>query len=215
MSLGILHNALTPEQVTTLHECSKDFTTRNHFLFRDDPVFATVRDIILPHIQKFEGCDNIYKGFYLNIDYAAGIHTDEYYDRHALNTYLFPLEIEPIDSTKPYTTHTVVFNESYHSEYQPTDERYDVSEFWLQAPEVQPNCFYLPKEYVGHLKGLTAGVDLKKISLEAAFTWQLGSMIFFPRNRLHASGNTDLTNVRIKRALTMFTTGDLIWDGMK
>ena len=215
MSLGILHDVLTDQQVTTLHECAKDFTTRNHFLFRDDPVFDTVRQIILPIIEKFEGRDNLYKGFYLDIDYAAGIHTDEYYDRHALNTYLFPLQIEPIDPAKPYATHTVVFNESYHSPYQPTDERYDVSEFWHTAPDVQPNCAYLPKEYVGHLVGLTPGVNLKKISLEAAFTWQLGSMIFFPRNRLHASGKTALTNVRIKRALTMFTTGDPIWDGMK
>ena len=215
MSLGILHNVLTPKQVKTLHECAKDFTTRNHFLFRDDPVFTTVREIILPHIQKFESRDNIYKGFYLNIDYAAGIHTDEYYDHHARNTYIFPLEVEPMDPAKPSTTHTLVFNESYYSEYTPTDERYDVSEFWKISPDVQPNCTLAPKEYVGHLVGLTAGVDLKKISIEAAFTWQPGCMIFFPRNRLHASGNTALTNVKIKRALTMFTTGDEIWDGMK
>lgn len=215
MSLGILYNVLTPEQVNTLHECAKDFTTRNHFLFRDDPVFNTVREIILPLIEKFEGRDNIYKGFYLNIDYAAGIHVDEYYDRRALNTYLFPLEVEALDPTKPYETHTIVFNESYYSEYQPTDERYDISEFWRTSPEVHPNCTFAPREYIGHVRSTSAGVDLKKISVEAALKWQPGSMIFFPRNRLHCSGNQPLTNVKIKQALTMFTTGDEIWDGMK
>jgi len=214
MSLGILHNVLTPEQVNTLHECAKDFTTRNHFLFRDDPVFNTVREIIFPLISKFEGRDNIYKGFYLNIDYPAGIHVDEYYDRKALNTYLFPLELQPIDSEKPYYTHTVVFNQSYYSEYQPTDLRYDINEFWRTAPDVYPNCVRTPGEYVGHLSRLK-NVDLRKLSLEAVLEWQPGCMIFFPRNRLHTSGNTDLTNIKIKRALTMFTTGDEIWDGMK
>lgn len=210
MSLGVIDNVLTLDQVARLHELAKDFSTRNHFLFRADPVFEEVRDLILPAIKRIEGRDNIYKGFYLNIDYAAGIHVDEYYDRAPLNTYLFPLEIEPIDPEIPFGTHTVVFHQSYYSDYQPTDERYDISPYWETAPVCVPSAVYAPPQFVGHVKGLTAGVDLRKVSVEAAFKWELGSVVFFPRNRLHCSGNTTLTNVKIKRALTMFTTNDEI-----
>lgn len=216
MSLGILYNVLSTEQVNTLHECAKDFSARSYFLFRDDPVFPAVQDIILPSIKKIEGKDNIYKAFYLNIDYAAGIHVDEYYDQNPLNTYLFPLEVEPVDTSKPYSTHTVVFNESYYSDYKPTDERYSVDEFWKNSSPVTCNAkLWGAPEYVGHCRPTQREFNLSKLSIEATFKWHPGSMVFFPRNRLHCSSNNELLNVKVKRALTVFTTGDEIRKEMK
>jgi hypothetical protein len=211
MSLGKLSNAVTEEQRKTLLECCNDFRTRNYFLFRDDPVFETVKDIILPSIIKFEGKDNIYKAMFLNVDVSAGLHVDEYFDRNPRNTYIFPLGFPAKDPALPASTYTVVFHQKYFSEYKPTDERYDVSEFFETAPNVYPNVAKHAQEIIGNVPEEYR----TKLSLEACLEWQLGDMLFFPRNQLHTSDNINLTNVARKQALTVFTTDDEIRPDMK
>jgi hypothetical protein len=175
-----------------------------------------VREIILPVISQFEKRDNIYKAMFLSVTDGASIHVDEYYDHHPLNTYIFPLNVEPIDDSNPYETNTIVFHQSYYSDYRPTDERYDVSEFWKNAPVVNPNASNADEKYLGHAKRMVhQGVDLTKVSIEACFRWKMNCMLFFPRNRIHASDNLVKNNVALKQALTVFTTNDEIRYDMK
>lgn len=215
MKSGILYDALTDHQRESLYQYCLDFRSRDYFLFRSDPVFQNVKDIIGPLIEFVEGRDTFYKAIFLTTqEYGATIHVDEYRDRNASNTYIFPLEIQPIDPSKPFQTSTIVFEQSYYSEYRPDDDRDDVSEFWKTAPDVYPNAEGLPPEYLGHAVGYP-GVSLKKINMEACFRWKLNAMMFFPRNRLHSSNNLSYNNVAEKKALVVFTTNDDIDENMR
>lgn len=215
MSFGVIDNVLDQRCVQSILSICHEFRhTTGYFLRRKDPLCAKLRQFVMPAINRVENGDHYYKSMFLDIDAPGGAHVDEYYDRSARNTYIFPLHIEYTDKNSAGYTSTLVFNECYHSDYQPTDDRYDISPFFSSAPDQEDGCHGMSQKLVGAMffDREQSQHKLKKLSIAAILPWKIGSMIYFGRNQIHGSNNIYKTNVCKKQALVVFTTNDPISD---
>lgn len=118
-------------------------------------------------------------------DYApGGIHTDGYIDEPEHNmayTFLVPLQSEYKENA------TIVFNEtndkaiSYNKSTGLGDR--GVSSY---SQEMMPRGDNIGKEFIGnYLKHLD--IDELPLSLDSVLYWEVGSALYWPRNKFHSS----------------------------
>jgi hypothetical protein len=215
MSFGIIDNVFDQMSVQEILDICHEFNnTTGYFLRRKDPLCSRLMQIVMPAINRIENGDHYYKSMFLDIDTPGGAHVDEYYDRSARNTYIFPLYLQYKDSTRSGYTSTLVFNECYYSDYQPTDDRYDIRPFFQTAPDQIDGCHQMSQQLIGAMfhNREESYNNLKKLSIAAVLPWRIGSMLYFQRNQIHGSSNIVMTNVSKKQALVVFTTNDPIGD---
>jgi hypothetical protein len=157
---------------------------------KKDLIYPAMKKLALEKIETvLEHPINLLHGMLLKEEHPWEIHTDyiKKDDPAPDLAILIPLNIEEIN------THTVVFNEECLDNFD---------NFILNNNKLENNAKHLYNNLCSH-----ETIDrLEYVSLQGAYKWIPGSVIYWNRKLLHSSDNFLQNGISQKTALVLFTT---------